>query len=127
MLFLGDDRDALGGENGVDAHFLEVVLGAPAEDLAELLHREIVQLLHFLFHLAEVLAELFLGEELREHGDVHVFATPLGIDEADGHVEGRQDFLDFCRGLAHQEAAFLDDSFRFLPAAEEGVELVDNV
>jgi hypothetical protein len=38
VLLLGDDGDAFGGEDGVDADLLEEVLGAPPEDLAQLLH-----------------------------------------------------------------------------------------
>ena len=77
VLLLGDHRDALGGEDGVDAYLLQEVLGASAEDLAQLIDAQVVQLLELLPHLAQVLAQLLRCEELQEHGHVDVLAAPL--------------------------------------------------
>ena len=42
VLLLRDHRDALGGQYGVDAHLSQEVLRASPEDLAQLVHAQIV-------------------------------------------------------------------------------------
>ena len=83
MLLLGDDRNAFRGENGRNAHVLEIVLGTPAEYLAQLAQTEVLYTLKTITHPAQVLSKLLLREELHKHRDVHVLPAPLGIDEAD--------------------------------------------